>query len=139
MAWKDVEVSDEERAGSFFKFDAIGTKLLGRFVKTVPQTGQYAKPGRVDYVFKVKDAAGNLTEVTVSSSPVDLSAKLTKARLKPGYAVKIEYVKAIPSDDPSKSAQKIFKVSVDDSPAPAAAAKPPPPPPPPSPSDDIPF
>lgn len=141
MAFKEVELTEEERASAgakFFKFEAIGAKLTGRFVRTQPQTGQYAKAGAVDYVFRTKEPSGAIVEV-VLNPPADLSLKLKKAALTPGRAVAMTYERDL--DVGKESPMKIIKLLVDDTPMkPAPAAAPPKAPPPaPAPEDDIDF
>jgi hypothetical protein len=133
MAFKEIELTEEEKAAlgsDFYKFTAIGQKLVGKFVRTQAQSGQFAKAHLIDYVFKMKNEAGAVVEA-VLNPPTDLGQKLKKAALKPGHAVMITYASDL--DVGKESPMKIFKVLVDDSPAAGAAAKPPPPPPP---SDD---
>jgi len=146
MAFKKVTLSPEEEAalqggGNFFKFSGIGSKMLGRFVKSQPQTGQYAKKDREDYVFRVaaKDEhgqviAGKTEEVTVNATK-KLHAQLQKAHLKPGWPVKITLIAEIEIGMPNKMPE--YDVEFDDS-APAGKPAAPPPPPPPA-DDDIPF
>ena len=147
MGFKKVELSKEEedalQGGNFFKFPTIGTKLLGRFVRTQPQTGQYAKADLLDYVFRARvkneeTGAESIEEVVVNTNK-RLHATLKKCNLKPGYAVKITHTAT--QDVGQQSPMKLYDVEVDDSPAPAkaAAAPPPPPPPPAAADDDLPY
>lgn len=142
MAFREVDLTEEERAalsGSFFKFNAIGDRLAGKFLSTRPSTGTYAKPGQLDYTFRHKNAEGVIEDVTLTP-PADLAAKLKKAALQPGWKVSITYTSDLPTG--KESPMKVFKLLVDDSPAaaPAAAAPPPKPQPKPAPSpDDIDF
>lgn len=138
MAFKEVELTEEEKAAmsqSFFKFENIGDKLAGRFVKTVPASGKFAKPNQVDYVFKIKNTEGVVVETTMGGN-ADAAMKLKKAiekgDLKPGYAVLITYIADL--DVGKENPMKQFKVLVDDTPPKNAA-----PPPPPQPADDIDF
>lgn len=147
MAWKKVELSKEEedalQGGNFFKFSGIGSKMLGRYVRSQKQTGQFAKADREDWIFraKVKKEDGSEAVEEVSVNPTKkLQATLKKANLKVGTAVKITLVAEIEIGMPNKMPE--YDVETDDSPVPAgAAAKPPPPPPPPAApaSDDVPF
>lgn len=151
MGWTKVELTKEEEealqgGGNFFKFTAIGQKLLGRFVKTQKQTGQFAKADLEDYVFRVakKDENGQViagqTEEVVVNTNKQLNAKLKKCGLKAGYAVKITFASELDVGQASK--MKVYEVEYDASPSPAGAAKPPPPPPPPpapAADDDVPF
>lgn len=130
MAYKEIELTEEERAAAgakFFKFGAIGDKLVGRFIRTQPTTGTYAKAGQLDYVFRTK--AGDVS----LSPPADAALKLKKANLKPGNAVMISYERD--QDVGKESLMKVFRVLVDDSPAVAKKPEPAPPPVP----DDIDF
>lgn len=151
MGWTKVELTKEEEealqgGGNFFKFTAIGQRLLGRFVKSQKQTGQYAKADLLDYVFRIasKDEDGKViagkTEEVLLNANKQLHAKLAKCKLQPGYAVKITFTGEIDVGQPSK--MKVYEVEFDASPAPSGAAKPPPPPPPPptpAADDDVPF
>ncbi len=131
MAFREVELTEEERAamsGAYFKFSAIGDRLVGRFISTRPSTGTYSKPGQLDYIIRHKNAEGAIEDVTLTP-PADLAAKLKKAQLKPGWKVSITY--ASDHDVGKESPMKVFKLLVDDSdppkaatPAPAPAPKP---------------
>lgn len=142
MAFREVDLTEEERAamqGAYFKFNAIGDRLMGRFLSTRPSTGTYAKPGQLDYVFRHKNAETGAIEDVTLTPPADLVAKLKKAGLKPGWKVSITYASDL--DVGKESPMKIFKLLVDDSPAaaPAPAAPAPKPAPKPAPADDIDF
>lgn len=143
MAFREVDLTEEERAalsGTFFKFNAIGDRLLGRFIGTRPSTGTYAKPGQLDYTFRHKNAEGVVEDVTLTP-PADLALKLKKAALQPGWKVSITYASEV--DTGKESKMKVFKLLVDDSDGAAAAPKAAPPPPAPKPkapaADDIDF
>ena len=141
MAFKKVELTKEEeealKGGNFFKF-VVGTKLLGRFIKTQEQTGQFKKAGCLDYVFRAQvtqeDGSKVVEEVVVNTGKT-LSAQLAKAGLKPGYAVKITCTSEVDIGQPNK--MKVYEVEYDD--APPTGKAPPPPPPKPAAEDDIPF
>lgn len=146
MAYKEITLTEEEQkagTGNFVKFEAIGAKFAGVFVKVTKRNANFNGREREvnDYTFKTKDGE------FVLNAPFDLERKLRKAALRPGYKVAMVYTGDLPSEDPNKSAMKLFKVLVDDEIGPAAAApKPPPPAPKPAaaPSagsefDDIPF
>lgn len=138
MAFEEVTLTEEEKAAmsaTFVKFEAIGDQLGGVFVATRPATGQYAKAGQLEYVFKRKDATtGEISEV-ILNPPFDAAVKLKKAALKPGNKVIVKYVSD--QDVGKESPMKIFKVMVDR----AAAAPAPAPKPAPKPEnlDDIAF
>lgn len=137
MAFEEVTLTDEEKAAmsaTFVKFEAIGDQLAGVFVSTRPATGQYAKPGQLEYVFRRKDATtGEIAEVALNP-PTDAAQKLKKAALKPGNKVIVKYVSD--QDVGKESPMKIFKVLVDRA---AAAAPAPKPAPKPENLDDIAF
>ena len=142
MAWKDVELTEEEQQGSgarkFYKFAAIGDKMAGRFVKTQPSTGTYAKPGQLDYVFRVKSAETGAIEEVLVTPPFDAALRLekaTKANMMPvGAAVLLTFVST--RNVGKEHDQKIFSLKVDPTPGPSA---PKPPPPKVSGDDDMPF
>lgn len=145
MAFREVELTEEERAamsGAYFKFNAIGDRIVGRFISTRPSTGTFAKPGQLDYTIRHKNAETGAIEDVTLTPPADLAAKLKKAQLKPGWKVSITYSSDV--DVGKESPMKVFKLLVDDSDAPAAAkpAAPPAPAPKPKPApapDDIDF
>lgn len=163
MAFRKVEVSEEERKAmgqSFISLDNIGDRFTGRLVKTQPQTGPYAKPDRVDYVFKYANpppnAPGHRPELAVKAvaegilkSYGDVAMKLKKANVRPGWIVRV--TKTGDLDIGKDNPMPTFDVEIDDTPphsaqgqaaAPAPAPKPAPKPPPPpaaEPTDDIPF
>lgn len=148
MAFKKVELTKEEeealKGGNYFKFTAVGQKMLGRFVRTQPQTGQFAKQGQLDYVFRAnvahEDGTKAVEEVVVNTNK-QLNAQLAKCGLKPGYAVKITFVSEL--DVGQQSKMKVYEVEYDDAPPAGKAAPPPPPPPKPAAAaaedDDVPF
>jgi len=135
--WQKVTLTPEEEAalqgGAFFKFAGVGSKMLGKFVKSQPQTGQFAKKDREDWVFRAQvtkeDGSKAIEEVSVNPTK-KLQAQLKKCNLKPGYAVKITLTAEIDIGMANKMPE--YDVEFDPSPAPAGAAKPPPPPPPPA-------
>lgn len=142
MAFRPVTLTKEEEASvgaNFFKFSSIGQKLLGRYLRTQPQTGPYARAGHLDYVFRIRTDDEAISEV-VFSPPVRAMQLLEKAvkagMLKPNYAVKITYVSDL--DVGKAQPMKNFALEIDDAPT-APAARPPPPPPSPRSDDDIPF
>lgn len=143
MAFEEVVITEEDRkasSGSFYKFAKVGDRLVGRLVGTKPSTGQYAKPGQLDYTLKAR-INGAITEVTISPS-FDLQVRLRKASespggLKPGHLLEIVYAADV--DTGQASPMKQFKLSVDRSPPKSAAPTPPPPPPPAAGGDDIDF
>lgn len=143
MAFEEVVITEEDRkasSGSFYKFAKVGDRLVGRLVGTKPSTGQYAKPGQLDYTLKAR-INGAITEVTISPS-FDLQVRLRKASespggLKPGHLLEIVYDADV--DTGQASPMKQFKLSVDRSPPKSAAPTPPPPPPPAAGGDDIDF
>lgn len=148
MAFKEVELTEEEKqamtsGGSFFKFNAIGDRIAGVFLRTQPRTGQYAKTGQLTYVFKAKNAEGQVVEL-LCDPPTDAAARLKKAQeLKDGDALKLVPGKKmiltyVSNQDVGKeSPMKIFKLQVDDAPPSSTAAAPKPPPKPAE--DDIDF
>jgi len=136
MAFEPVELTEEEKAAlgaKFVKFDAIGDKFVGRFVKTQPATGKYARPGDLGYVFRAKDTTGAVTE-SILEPNAGLAAQLKKAALQPNYAVRITF--SGEQDTGKESPLKLFKVEVDRV-LPAGKAATPPPPPKPAASEDI--
>lgn len=146
--WKKVVLSKEEEealqgGGNFFKFNGIGSKMLGRFVKSQPQTGQYKKADRDDWVFRVaaKDEHGAViqgkSEEVVVNATKKLQAQLKNANLKPNYAVKITLIAEIEIGMPNKMPE--YEVEFNPDPGTTRAAAPPPPPPKPEAEDDIPF
>lgn len=147
MGWTKVELTKEEeealKGGNFFKFPSIGTKMLGKFVRSQPQTGQYAKKDLLDYVFRAhvthEDGSKTVEEVVVNTNK-QLNAQLAKCGLKPGSAVKIVFKEEL--DVGQQSKMKVYDVEFDHNPAPPkGAAAPPPPPPKPDAGgdDDVPF
>jgi hypothetical protein len=126
MAFQEVKVDDAGELGSFFKFNAIGDKLLGVFVSYEEAQGTYGPEKR--YTLKNREGLHTVT------ANFDLNRRLQAAQLQPGHAVKITHTGVLPNKDPSKSGMKQFKVEVDrDFKMPGA------PPPPPVANDDIPF
>lgn len=125
MAFEEVTLTDEEKAAmsaTFIKFEAIGDQFAGVFVSTRPATGQYAKPGQLEYVFKQKNAeTGEIAEVAMNP-PIDAAMKLKKAALKPGNRVIVKFTGEVETgrDKP----MKIFLVKVDRSTTTVPAAKP---------------
>lgn len=146
MAFVDVEIPEGGEGGEYFKFNAIGDRLVGVFVsKAMGQAGEYQGrpiPARLEYVFRTRE--GNVTV----SPPTKLAMGFERADLKPGHRVIATFTGEIAATKPGHSAIKVFKLQVDrDPPAAGAAAAPKPPPPPPKPAlatpggefDDIPF
>lgn len=142
MAYVEVELTEEEMSGgglSYFRFTTLGDTLAGRFVRTQAATGQYAKPGQLDYVFKMKLEDGSVGEKAISP-PVDAARRLEKANklghLTPGAAVLLKYVddKDIGKEKP----MRVFSLKIDPT---GAASKPAKVvvPPPPAADDDLPF
>lgn len=137
MAFEEVQLTEEEKAGlsaKFVKFDAIGDKFVGRFVRTQPATGKYSKQGDLGYVFRAKDTHGVVAEWTLEPN-AGLAAQLKKAALQPNYAVRITFNGE--QDTGKESPLKLFKVEVDRVVSTAAAPPPPPPPKPAAAADDI--
>ncbi len=145
MAFKDVELTDEEKAQlgmHYVKFNAIGDKFLGKVIGTRQSVGKFAKPGDIDYVVKTKNAEGAVVEMLLTPGG-DLAPKFKKANVRAGFKLRIEYVSD--RDVNKESPMKVFKLQVDDSeagaataaPAPAAAAAKPAPAPAPAAEDDI--
>jgi hypothetical protein len=127
MAFEEVTLTEEEKAAlsaTFVKFEAIGDQFGGVFVSSRSATGQYAKPGQIEYIFRRKDpTSGEISEV-LFNPPTDAAQKLKKAALKPGNRVAVKYVSD--QDVGKESPMKIFKVMVDraTAAAPAPAPKP---------------
>lgn len=156
MAFKKIELSKEEEeslqgGGNFVKFTAIGQKFLGRFLRSQPQTGTFAKADRADYVFRApaKNEDGTVRTGADGKPVVEeavingtkrlhflLNREIKNGHLKPNYAVKITLIAE--NDIGQANKEKVFDVEIDDV---VGAAKPPPPPPPPADSaaDDVPF
>lgn len=131
MAFEEVKLTDEETAalatgGEFFRFNAIGDKLVGRFVKTEERVNQFQKK-EIVYTFKTRTPEGAVKEVRLSPN-VALAKMLEKAELKPGHAAMITYTGDLPIEG-KPHPMRMFKLAVDRA-AGAAAPKPPPPPPP---------
>lgn len=139
MGWTKVELTKEEeealKGGNYFKFTAIGQKLLGKFLRTQPQTGQYAKKDLLDYVFRAnvthEDGTKTTEEVVVNTNK-QLNAQLAKCKFQPGYAVKITFASEL--DVGQQSKMKVYEVEFDSNPPSKAGA----PPPPPKPAADVP-
>lgn len=121
MAFVEIEV-DPAEGGEFFRFNAIGDRLLGVFVSFEAKKGNFDKLDQ-NYTFRTKEGV-----VTVSAS-ANLAMKLEKAALKPGHRVMVTYTGDLAATKPGFSAMKIFKVLVDSDPQTLAKPKPPPPPP----------
>lgn len=113
MAFKEVELSDAEKAalgGKFKKFEAIGDRLAGVFVRQEDRQGKFG-PETV-FVFRCKNESGVIEEVSLSSGGhTDAAVKLRKAALKPGNKVMISYASAL--DVGKQHPMKLFKVLVD--------------------------
>lgn len=144
MAFKKVTLSAEEEAalqtGNFFKFSGIGSKLLGRFVRSQKQTGSFAKADREDWIFKahvVKEDGSKVVEEVHFNPTKKAHAVLKKAGLKPGYAVKITLTAEIDIGMANKMPE--YDIEVDDAPPSGKPAPPPPPPPVAAADDDVPF
>jgi hypothetical protein len=126
MAFREIELTEEERAAlgaKFFKFDAIGDRLVGRFLRSEERDGKFGR--ETLYHFKRKTEAGQIEEVALSSGGnSDAIQKLRKAAIKPGVAVMVTFTATL--DVGKANPMKMFKVLVDDSPAatPTPAPKP---------------
>lgn len=133
MAWEEVQVDESAPVGArYVKFDAIGKKCVGRFVKV--EKRQLTGFARESNIYTLKDKDGEF-EVT---GTYDLDRRIAAAKLERGNAVSIEYVRDVPPTQPGQSPMKMFKVLVERTSAPSAAPKPDPTRMPP-PVDDIPF
>lgn len=138
MAFREVELSDEERAAAgarFKKFEAIGDRIAGLFVKQEERDGRFGR--ETVYTFRTKSEAGLIEDVSLSSGGhTDADMKLKKAALKQGNKVIVAFTGT--RDVGKTNPMKLFKVQVDDSvtPLPPLAA---PKPANPKPADDIPF
>lgn len=125
MAYKEITVENEGvgGGGSFFKFDAIGKTLVGRFIAVIERANNFGKMEK-NYTFRNAQGDHIVTPTT------NLAMKLESANLKRGYGVQMTYLKdvaqeGVGSDGTPKKPMKIFKVMVDDTTAaPAAAAAP---------------
>ncbi len=159
MAFKEIVVEESE-GGEFFKFDAIGKVLLGRFQSHTVRPGEgmwddgRPKQEENHYSFRTKNPAGEVV-VMIVNAPTDLDRKLKAAlksgELKPNAIVKMTYAGDIPAKKAGYSPMKYIKTEIDDGPVPAAPAaaakpqakppapKPPPPAPAADPFDDIPL
>jgi hypothetical protein len=117
VAFREIELTEEERGAlgaKFVKFDAIGDRLAGRFLRSEERDGKFGR--ETLYHFKRKTEAGQLEEVVLSSGGnSDAVQKLRKAGIKPGAAVLITFTATI--DVGKAHPMKLFKVLVDDSPA----------------------
>jgi len=134
MAFREVELSEEERAAmsqKFFKFNAIGDRLAGVFVSSRMASGKFGE--QREYLFRTKDGQVALTP------PTDAAKKLEKIGLKPGWKVLITYDQDI--DVGKEKPMKHFKVLFEESIAPPAAPAPAPAAAPKAPAgaEDIPF
>lgn len=138
MAFRDVELTEEERAAlgaKFKKFDAIGDRVGGLFVKREERNGRYGK--ETVYTIRTKNEAGVIEDISISSGGnSDAVLKLEKAGLKQGNKVIVAFTGT--RDVGKQHPMKLFKVQVDDSvtPLPPLSA---PKPASPKPTDDIPF
>ena len=130
MAFEEVTLTKEETAeigsgGSFFKFNAIGEKLAGRFVKIETRRNTHFNRDELVYHFKVKQADGSIG-VVMHTPGAQLARLLSKANLQTGNAVLIQYT-ADQAIEGKQYPMKIFSLKIDRSSAPAAAKPPPPP------------
>lgn len=135
MAYKEVVVTDEA-GGTFFKFNAIGDKLIGLYVskKERPAHGEFK--ASTEYTFKNKSGMITLTP------PAALQKRLTAAEASDDPLMKLIPMKSVclmeftsTKDIGQPQPMKIVSLKIDNE---RAAAKQPPPPPPPA-EDDIPF
>jgi hypothetical protein len=134
VAFQTVELSEEELAmpnKSFVKFNAIGDRFAGVFCSVAEITNNFGKKQN-EYTFKNKEGTH------VVSANFDLERRLKKIGLKPGYKVIITYEKDLPSEDPTRSPMRLFKVQFDST-VTAPAAKAPPPKPAADELDDVEF
>ncbi len=132
MAYREVDPGPAPEAGEFVSFKAIGEKFIGRFIGVTEITNSFSKKQN-QYTFKNKEGIKKL------DANYDLDRRLKAADLKPGITLcLITYIKDADQPDPTRSAMKLFKLLVDDSP-PGAKAAAAPPPPPPSADSDIDF
>ena len=120
MAFVDVEIPEGESGGEFFKFSAVGDRLLGVFVsKAMDNSGKFGP--KMAYTFRTKEGT------VVVTPPTKLAQGFEKADLQPGHRVIAEYTKDLPppADKPNHSPTKLFKLQVDrDAKAPAAVVAP---------------
>lgn len=116
MAYRDVTWSQEEDGGSFYKFDQIGQKFLGRFLSSKVERNERFNKDETRFTFKTAIIDPNtnqqVVEVVTLPSFTDLDRKLKKANLKAGWKVRITYTGEI--DVGQQSKMKQFKVEVDD-------------------------
>lgn len=137
MAFEEVQLTEEEKAAlsaRFVKFEAVGDRFIGRYLKTQPATGKFSKAGDLDYVFKFKDTDGQVKEAILTPNQ-GLAAQLKKAQLAANYACRITYSGDL--DTGKENPVRLFKLEVDRVLPQGKAATPPPPPPPKPASDDI--
>lgn len=131
MAFREVEVDPVDEV-DFYKFNAIGDRFVGLFLRQTKKTITFDSGSREvdEYVFRNREGEFAIT------ANYDLKRRLEKAALKPGYAVRITYVADIPPRKEGFSPMRQFRVEVDESPQ--LGQRTPPPPPQPV-DDDIPF
>lgn len=143
MAWEEVKLDSAEDAAigqgaQFYKFTAIGQKLVARVVGFETRKNSYGREER-SLRLKTKNDAGVTIEV-LHTPGAHLEAQVNKANLRPGNAVLIQYTgdRVIEGKD---KPMRLFSLKVDRSAAPGAAAPAaqPKPTPAPVPADDIGF
>lgn len=114
MAMREVVVTEEERkaaGGKFFKFNAIGDKLVGRYVSR--KEGKFG----FEYTFKTDD--GEKTH----SPGKNLAPKLEKALregLKPGMLCVAKFTSTLDTGQASPMAVIAFAYDPESLPKPAA-------------------
>lgn len=124
MAWVDVEVSEEERrssAGKWFKFQAIGDKVWGRFERYEQKEGKFGTEH--NYTLETPEGTQSF------NAPYDLHTKLQKAMrppdgtskgglgLRPGVGHRICATYIANQDVGQASPMKVFRLQCDTAPA----------------------
>lgn len=115
-----VEIEDEGPGdGNFHKFEAIGDRLDGYFLKDAPSTAPFAKSGDSDYFFLTKEGV----ESVLPQVSLKRQLKTAKAggQLKPGSKVQIVYASDL--DTGKETPMKVFKLLVDPDVKPETLAK----------------
>ena len=108
MAWETIEKGAEELTGMYPKFDEIGQYVEGNFMGL--EVDDYNNQRIL--IYKGTDAED---ELITQLLPAAADLKRYYSKLNKGDYVRIEFVKAIPSNNENYSDKKIFKVQVDHS------------------------
>jgi hypothetical protein len=85
MAFREIE---PDPLAKFFKFEAIGDRLMGVFVRYEKRTANFNDGPKEVEEYTFRDQKGELWTITAGGS---LAGQLRKAQLKPGYKVLIQF------------------------------------------------